>query len=271
MLVDTHCHINFIVKSDFSSKMNQKNFEDASIVVEEAKKNRVTKIINIGTNFIESQNCVEIAKQNPGCFAAIGIHPNDGEENWQDGIAALRATAENKTENRVVAIGECGIDLHYPGYNLERQVEMFKAHIELALEFDLPLVIHMRDAKGVVSEVLNKFKDRNIRGVVHCYSEGIEFAKYAIDLGLMIGFVGSVTYPKNETLREVAKWIPIDKMLLETDAPWLAPQAYRGKKNAPMHVLAIARFIAELRGMSLEDLAKQTTSNADRLFGLDKF
>jgi TatD DNase family protein len=269
---------NFENNSDFS-KFTPLEIEAMQKIIDNAQKNDVTKIINVGTNYYESFACIEIAKLFTNCFATIGIHPNDATDNWQDDILNFKGLLLEKIQNKIVGIGECGIDKHYPNYNLKQQQDVFHAQIQLAIENNLALVIHSRDADQETYDVLAQYKgEKNFRGTIHCFSSNELYAQKYIDLGLdssgknlfVLGFGGTLTYPKNETLRSVAKMIPLEKIILETDAPFLSPQAVRGTKNNPANIKLIAEYLAELRQESFENVMKTTAQTTEYLFKLDK-
>ena len=159
MLVDTHCHLNLLVDYSFDVSLTETDLKNAKPFVEEAAEHDVTRILNVGTSLIESLNSVELAKMYPHIYASVGIHPNDLSDAWQDDLSQIRELLAHKDELKILAIGECGLDKHYPDYNLPRQIEAFKKQIELALEFDLALVIHTRDAEDGALRVLAEYKD----------------------------------------------------------------------------------------------------------------
>lgn len=267
MLIDTHCHINIMVKTSFDTPLTITDMTLAQKIIDEAAENGVTQILNVGTSFIESLNCIELAKRFEGVFAAIGIHPNDLTETWKEDLLTLKNLL-NKDEFKIVAIGECGIDKHYPDYNLSRQQDAFKTQIELALEHHLALVVHTRDAPEETIRCLEEYKHQGLRGTIHCFSENLGFAQEACSMGFVLGIGGTITYPKNNTLREVVSSLGIEHIILETDAPFLPPQIIRGKQNHPLYIKAIAQYIAQLLGTSFESVAETTTMNAKRIFRL---
>lgn len=266
MLVDTHCHVNMIVKNTFDTALTQNDLQSAKNIIFEAEKNDITKILNVGTSLIESLNSLELAKNFNNIYASIGIHPNDLTDSWKQELKELEKFLLNKEKNKILAIGETGIDLHYPDYNLQRQKDAFKTQIELALKNDLALVVHTRDGAEETLRCLEEFKDSNLRGTIHCFSEGLDFAAQAINWGFVLGITGTVTYPKNNILREVVKTYGLDNIILETDAPFLPPQIIRGKQNQPLYIKIIAEYIAELLNTSFEEVAKKTTENAYKVF-----
>lgn len=268
MLIDTHCHLNMMIKKNFEVALSQAEIALAQEIITSARAHDVTTIINVGTSLIESHNCVILARSYETLFATVGIHPNDCTSNWQKDFEEIKKLAKNKDENKIVGIGECGIDLHYPDSNLPRQYDAFKAHVELALENDLALVVHSRDAYDETLKILEEFKKDIKRATIHCFSYDQIFADYAIENNWVIGIDGPITYPKNELLRSVVKNTDLKNIVLETDAPFLPPQEIRGKQNHPLHIKTIAQTIARVKEMSYENIAQQTTQNAKRLFNI---
>lgn len=269
MLIDTHCHINMMVKSNFDVPLSAQEVAHAKDVIDAAKMHSVTTIINVGTSVVESENCITLAQQYDAVWAAVGIHPNDCTPTWRKDLDQLKRMVIDKEINKIVAIGECGLDRHYPDYDIQRQKDAFKAQIELALEHDLALIVHTRDAYEETLRSLEEFKGQITRGVIHCFSEDQAFADTAIDFGFVIGMGGTITYPKNNALREIIAHLDLTKLVLETDAPFLPLQEFRGKQNHPQSINPIAHYIAELRLTSFEEIADATTKNAQQLFGLN--
>lgn len=269
MLIDTHCHINMMIKKQFDTPITPDQFPHAQRIIDEATRDNIKYIINVGTSLIESKNCVLLAQKFSACYASIGIHPNDCTETWRHDFAQLKKLLEKKEEHKIIAIGECGFDKHYPGYDIMRQRDAFKAHIELALSYDLPLIVHTREAPEETLRTLEEyFNESSLRGVVHCFSESQEFADEVTQHNFVIGIGGPLTYPPNDSLREIITTIALEKIILETDAPFLPPQIIRGKENHPKHIATIANFIATLRNQSFEEIAQKTTANARKLFAL---
>lgn len=274
MLIDTHCHINAMIKENFDRLLTIKEFPHASTIIQEADRAGVKKIINVGTSLIESINCVELAKSFDQCYASIGIHPNDCTPKWHQDLQEMQrlwfsTKIPNQKNFKIVAIGECGIDRHYQDYDLQRQKDAFKAQIELALEHSLALIVHTRDAGDETLRSLEEFKNENLRGVIHCFSEDQNFANTALEFGFVLGIGGTLTYPKNVTLREIFKKIDLKKIILETDAPFLPIQSMRGKQNHPKYIVEIAKFLAELRNESFDVIAQTTSDTALNLFNLN--
>lgn len=265
-LVDTHCHINMMVKKEFDRPLTQQEVELAGEIVEAALTEHVSTVLNVGTSLVESKNCIALAMRYEHCFASVGIHPNDATDKWQDDIKVVKKMLSQKEHHKIVAVGECGIDKYHPDYNLQRQKDVFAAQIELALEHNLGLIVHTRDAGDETLRCLDEYSKESLRGTIHCFSDDLSFAQQAISLGFVLGLGGTITYPKNASLRAIAQSIPLEHLILETDAPFLPPQPMRGKQNHPQYIKYIATYLADLRGISVEELAKQTTSNAMRVF-----
>lgn len=268
MLIDTHCHINMMVKNTFDVPLDDSCLPLAQTIINDAHHAGITTIINVGTSLVESMNCVLLAQRFNPVYAAIGIHPNDATDVWHNDFDQLRTLVRNKGHNKIVAIGETGLDRHYPEYNLPRQIDAFKAQINLALENNLGLIVHTRDAAHETLAVLEEYATDLSRCVIHCFSEQQDFAHQVTAWGFFIGLGGAITYPKNEYLRNIARTTPLEHIVLETDAPFLPPQIIRGKQNSPAQIRTIAHYLADLRETSLETVASQTTMNAQTLFAL---
>ena len=268
MLVDTHCHLNMMIKKEFDVPLPTDFKTKAEPFIHEAAKYNVTTIINVGTSVVESTNCILLAETFPSVWATIGTHPNDLTENWREDIRIYKTFLEGKKREKIIGIGEIGLDYHYPHFNKQRQYDAFRAHIELALEFNLPIVVHTRDAHDETLRVIEEYKQDTIHGIIHCFSETFDFAKEAINLGFFLGIGGTLTYPKNTELREIFTNTPLESIVLETDAPFLPPQSIRGKQNSPAQIAPIADFLADLKQISVEEVAKVTTQNAFSLFNI---
>lgn len=268
MIIDTHCHINMIVKHEFDRPLTTEECQKAQKIITEASAAHISSIINVGTSVSESLNCVTLAQQYPSVYATVGIHPNDCTSSWRADFSEIQKLVFNKEKNKIVGIGECGMDFHYPEYNKQRQHDAFKAQIELALEHDLALVVHTRDAGQETLGVLEEFSHNNLRGTIHCFSEDQSFADSAIAWGFVLGIGGTITYPKNTILREVVKKVGLQNIILETDAPFLPPQSLRGTQNTPANLALVAHYIAELLDTSFDEVAQTTTKNSKEIFKL---
>ena len=268
MMIDTHCHINMMVKSEFDRLLSPQECSEAQSIINQAQDAGVSYIINVGTSMIESINCLTLAQRYPATtFAAVGIHPNDATSLWKQEITELEKLIESNG-NSIVAVGECGLDYHYPGYNKSMQYDVFKAHIELALRHNKTLIVHTRDAIDDTMSILEPYKYDLKRTVIHCYSESVLYAQTLTEWGFYLGIDAPITYPKNQTLKDVVAAIDISSLVLETDAPFLPPQSMRGKKNHPAYLAAVAQEIAQIKQVSYEYICQQTTRNACTLFNL---
>ncbi|MBY0353371.1 TatD family hydrolase [Candidatus Babeliales bacterium] len=268
MFVDTHCHLNMMVKTEFDTLLKPEHFVLVHDIIEQAKRAGVTQIINVGTSLPESMNSVALAQHFDNVYATVGLHPCDCTPTWRKDFEDIVRLVKNKEENKIKAIGEVGLDFYHKPFDAQRQVDAFKAQIELALEYNLPLVIHVRDAGEELLRVLEEYVKEIKGATIHCFSQKQDFADIVVGWGFYIGIDGPITYPKNDELRSIVKATPLEHIILETDAPFLPPQQYRGKQNSPVYLPLFAQTIADLKGVSLEELARQTTANATKLFDL---
>jgi TatD DNase family protein len=252
-MIDSHAHLH----------MDEFN-EDRNDVVQRAKEAGLTALITIGTSVADSERALETAMRYDFVYASVGVHPHEVKDMDASTVDSLRGLARRE---KVVAIGEIGLDFYYLHSPKELQFHHFADQLDLAVELDLPVIIHDRDAHRETMEFLAYRKGR-LRGVLHCFSGDVEMAMRCLDLGFYISIAGPVTYKKSEMLQKVAAEIPLEAMLVETDAPYLAPQPWRGKRNEPAYVVETARLVAELRGISLAKLEEATEQNTRRLFGL---
>ncbi len=270
MFVDTHCHINTIIKKEFDQPLPE-NFKELALpIINAAQRQHVTTIINVGTSLIESVNCVQLAITFENVWATLGTHPNDLTTTWKEDVTAYKKMLEGPHKNKIVGIGEIGLDYHYPEYHKQRQYDGFKAQLELALEYNLPIVIHTRDAHDETLKIVSEYKQNNLRGIIHCFSESATFALHARELNFLLGIGGTITYPKNQYLRDICIETPLSSIVLETDAPFLPPQYIRGQQNSPAQIAHIAQFLATLKEVSLEQIASKTTANALNLFKIQR-
>lgn len=265
MLIDTHCHLNMIVKEQFNTPITQDEMQRVESIVIEAEQADVCRFITVGTSVVESHNCVQLANYYPHVFASVGLHPTDSTANWRTELAEIKTLLNYQ---KVVAIGECGFDFYHPNYNAQQQGDVFKAQIELALEKNLALIIHSRDAFDETMKVIEPYKHELKRVVMHCFSENVAAAQEVAALGFMVGISGAVTYPKNNELRSVVSTLGLNQIVLETDAPFLPPQIARGKKNYPKYIAVIAHYIAQHLQVPYDEVVNTTTGNATKLFAL---
>ncbi len=253
MLVDSHCHLDF---PDFA--------DDLDGIVARARAADVGRMLTISTRVRRLGGLLAIAERFPEVYCSVGTHPHHALE--EDGIAA-EELIELARHPKVVALGEAGLDNFYDNGSPEAQERGFRAHIAAARATGLPLVIHTRQADDDCGRILEQEMAKGpFRAVLHCYTGGRELAMKAISLGLSISFTGILTFKKSQTLRDLAAELPEDRIMVETDAPYLAPGQFRGKRNEPSYVVEIAKVLAETRGVSLEEMSRQTTANFFRLF-----
>ncbi|MGB9612986.1 MAG: TatD family hydrolase [Candidatus Margulisiibacteriota bacterium] len=255
MYLDTHAHLTF---PEYQI--------DLPAVIQRAKEAKVEAIINLALDDEAINRSIKLAEEYPGfIFNAIGIHPHDASE-WNDN--SYNNLKEIATKYKIVAIGETGLDYHYKLSPIEQQKAVFRNLLQLAQELDLPVIIHCREASQDTIVILREENQGKLKGVLHCFGGDLTLGKAALDLGFYISFAGNITFPKAEKIRSAAREIPLDKVLIETDCPFLAPQSWRGKRNEPAYVLEVAQKIAEVKGLPAEEVAIQTTRNARDLFKL---
>jgi TatD DNase family protein len=248
--IDTHCHLD---KLDSTP-------EEAII---EAKQAGVQRMVTVSVDEPSLDFVSSMVQQFPEVYGSVGFHPHDAAELTEDLEQKIRKLALE--EKKLIAIGETGLDYHYMYSSAEVQQQVFSKQLQLAVELNLPVIMHSREAETDTLNILQEIPVPPL-GVAHSFTSSFEMAKTLIEMGWYIGINGIVTFKNAEDLREVVSWLPLDRLLLETDSPFLAPTPFRGKPNKPAHIPAIATFIAKLRGISLEQLSEQTSANAQRLF-----
>lgn len=254
-LVDSHCHLDRLDLTPFDGQLEN--------ALQAANEQGVGHMLCVCIDLEHFDDVLQPARQHQNISASVGVHPNetDGQEPTTDELVKL---AEDE---QVVAIGETGLDYFRSEGDLEWQRNRFRTHIAAARETGKPLIIHMRDAAKDTLQILKEEKAAEVGGVMHCFTEDREVARAALDLNFMISFSGIVTFNSAKELKEVAKMVPLDRMLVETDSPYLAPVPYRGKSNQPAYVRQVAEHVAELRQVTLDEIAKATTHNYFSLFG----
>ena len=253
MLVDSHCHLDF---PDFASELDA--------IVARARAAGIGRMVTISTSVKKHAQVLAIAEKFPDVFCSVGTHPHHADEEMDVTTADLIAIGRHP---KVVAIGEAGLDYHYDTGSRDNQAVSFRQHIAASRETGLPLVIHAREADADMARILTEETGKGaFPAVLHCYTGGRELAFKAMELGLYIGFTGILTFKNGQDLRDIAKDLPADRVLVETDAPYLAPLPFRGKRNEPSYVVETARVLAKTRGVSADDIARQTTKNFFRLF-----
>ena len=256
MFIDSHAHVD---GPEFDADREQ--------VMERAQAAGVSVILNVGTGDPHSnafERAVELGKSNSAIYTAIGTHPHDARL-YDDKVEEKIKNLINNV--RVIAWGEIGLDFHYDNSPRDVQIAVFKRQLRAARECDLPVVIHTRDAEAETIEILkSEYAGAQRRGVFHCFSGSMHLAQRALEIGFMISFSGIVTFKKADELRAVAKEVPLDRLLIETDCPYLTPIPYRGQRNEPAYVVEVARCLAELHGVVLEEMARVTTENFNTFF-----
>lgn len=254
MFVDSHCHLNY-----------EGLAEDQTGVLARARAAGVEAMLNIATRSSEWDEVLALAEREPDVFASVGVHPHDADTHPDVEAETLVARAAHP---KVIGIGETGLDFHYDRSDRDRQRASFRAHIAAARETGLPLIVHTREAEADTGEILaGEMGKGRFAGVIHCFTASRDFAEAALALGLYISLSGIVTFRNARALQETARTIPLDRLLIETDSPFLAPVPHRGKRCEPAFVADTARFLAELRGESVEKLAAATAANFRALFG----
>ncbi len=254
-LVDSHAHLD-----------GNRFADDLDATLQRATEQGVDSILTVGCDLESSQRSIDLSNRYPQLYASVGIHPHDATTADTQAITELRRMALGS--DKVVAIGETGLDYYRDRSPREIQHQAFAAQIRLARELNLPIIIHDRDAHEDILRIMREEKASEVGGVLHCFSGDLDMARQCVELGFYISFPGTITYPNNEALRDVARGLPIDVMLVETDCPYLAPQKWRGKRNEPAYVRTTAEYLAELKGLTIEDVARITSLNCLRLFGI---
>ena len=253
MLVDSHCHLDFPDLAD-----------EVDAVVARARAADIARMVTISTRVARHAGVLALAERFPDVYCSVGTHPHHADEELDITAADLIDRARHP---KVVAIGEAGLDYHYERAPRPAQEQGFRTHIEAARESGLPLVIHSREADAETARILEEETGQGaFPAVLHCFTGGPELARRAIALGLFISFTGILTFKNSAALRAIAAELPSDRILVETDAPYLAPSPFRGKRNEPAHVVEVAKVLAETRGVSFEEIARQTTDNFFALF-----
>ncbi|MCF2514213.1 TatD family hydrolase [Sphingomonas sp. G124] len=253
-LIDSHCHLNYAGLAERQEE-----------VLANARKRGIGGFLNISTRQSEWADVVGAAERNDDVWASIGVHPHEADAHPDLGATAL---AEAAAHPRVIAIGECGLDYYYDKSDRSAQRERFQAHIEAARTTGLPLIVHTREAEADTAEILSREVGKGgVAGVLHCFTGTADLARTALGLGFYISISGIVTFKNAKDLQEVAKAIPQDRLLVETDSPFLAPVPHRGQTCEPAFVADTAAFLAELRDEPLDELAEATTANFFKLFG----
>ncbi|MCM3413354.1 TatD family hydrolase [Metabacillus litoralis] len=256
MLFDTHAHLNAV---QFE--------EDLEEVIERAKSEGVSHIVVVGFDHETIKRAMELIEQYDMMYAAIGWHPVDAIDMTEEDLSWIRDLSQHP---KVVAIGEMGLDYYWDKSPKEIQKEVFRKQIQLAKEVNLPIIIHNRDATEDVVKILQEENASEVGGIMHCFTGSLEVAKQCMEMNFYISFGGPVTFKNAKKPKEVVKEIPMDRLLIETDCPYLTPHPYRGKRNEPSYVRYVAEQISELRGVSFEEVAGKTSDNAMKVFGITR-
>lgn len=254
MLFDTHAHLD-----------DRKYNEDREEMLNRAQQAGVELILNVGYDLPSSQRSVKLAEKYPFIYAGVGIHPHDADTLNEDSLIKLEKLAQH---HKVVAIGEMGLDYYRDLSPRDVQQKAFRAQINLARRVKKPIIIHDRDAHGDIMQVMKEEKVQDIGGVLHCFSGSWEMAKECLKMNFYISIAGPVTFSNGGKLKEIAQKVPLDKLLIETDSPYLTPSPHRGKRNESTYVKYVAEEIAKLRGITLKELANATLANGKLLFNI---
>jgi len=253
MYFDTHAHYD-----------NEQFDEDRQVLLSNLPKNNISLVLNPGCDVETSEKAVGFAQEHPHVYAAVGFHPHEADSFETGALEKLRAWLRLP---KVRAIGEIGLDFHYDFSPRARQIEVFRAQLELARELSVPVIIHDREAHGECMEILKDFPE--LRGVFHCYSGSAEMARELVALGFYLSFTGAITFKNARRALESIEAAPLERIMLETDSPYLAPVPNRGKRNDSRNLSHIAAVVADIKGVSLEEAARITTENGKRLFGIE--
>jgi len=253
-LIDSHCHLYY-----------EPYINDIQGTINECKKNNINKLLSISVDLNTSKKNIELAEKYQEIYCTIGIHPNNVINCYHEFNEIISYYKNNK---KIIGIGEAGLDLYRSKDNLSDQIKVFKLHIEFCIKNNLPLVIHSRNSEKETIEILHQYKNNNLKFILHCFSGTKEFAKKCLDLNGFLAFGGILTFNNSNELRELSSYIPLNKLLLETDSPYLSPHPLRGKKNHPKNLIYIANCLSKIKKLTLDDIASITTNNFNSLFGL---
>ena len=255
MLVDSHCHLDYIISRNESDSI--------PAILARANENGVQHMLSVCIDLKQFLTLKNIVEQYDNITISVGVHPSDVEK---DNIVSSADLIRYADHDKVVAIGETGLDYFYPNFDKNAQQLSFRKHIEASITTKKPLIIHARDAFSDIYSILRDYKSLGITGVMHCFTGSLQEAEEALELGFYISFSGIITFKNSKELQEVAKKVPLDKILIETDSPYLAPVPFRGKINEPAYVKFVAEKLADLRDVSVSEIAERTTKNFYELF-----
>ncbi|WWO96893.1 MAG: YchF/TatD family DNA exonuclease [Candidatus Dasytiphilus stammeri] len=255
-LVDSHCHLN---KLNYNTI--HKNLDE---VLHNSFVRDIKYFLSVATSLSDYREILKLVGNNSRIVYSCGLHPLETHE--KNHIYQLRSVVTQNS--KIVALGETGLDYYYHSNNKKNQQLMFREHIQIARELEKPLIVHTRNAKNDTIRILTEHKSELCKGVIHCFTEDREMAKKMLDLGFYISFSGIITFRNSQDLRQIVRYVPLDHILIESDCPYLSPVPYRGKENQPAWVQEIAKCVAQIKNISLADIAKATTNNFQKLFNL---
>lgn len=258
MLVDSHCHLDHLDLEPYDGSLET--------LLNSCRSSGVTRLLSVATSLASAERLQKMVAHLPEVYIAVGVHPLQEQAQPVPEAAELRAAA---SAPNVIAIGETGLDRHYSADTLDWQRESFRCHAKVSTELGKPLIVHTREAPDETLAILRDCTTPEIAGVLHCFTESWDMARLALELNFYISISGIVTFRNAEDLRNTVKKIPLNRLLIETDSPWLAPVPHRGKQNVPAYVLKVAQCIAQLKNITLAELAEITSNNFDRLFRLE--
>ena len=252
MLIDSHCHLTY-----------EPMVSDINNVIELCYKHSVSKILTIGTTLNTSKKSIEIANDHKNIYCTVGLHPNEIVNEYNNFTSIEKLAHSSK---KIIGIGETGLDFHYGKENCLMQIEMFEKHINLAKNLDKPVVVHTRSADEETLSILKNYSNININFIIHCFTGSVKFCEKLLNLGCYISFSGIITFKNTEEIIQSLKIVPLDKLLIETDSPYLSPVPFRGKKNMPSNVKIVAEKVSSVKNIPFEDIAKLTTYNFYKIF-----
>jgi len=253
-MIDSHCHLDHGPLHD--------NLSD---IISRSKKVGITKLLTICTTFESFENIKDIVKKDQMIYGTYGIHPHETATNHVDKETIIRSVNENE---KIIGIGETGLDFFYNHSDRDRQINSFKSHIEASIELDKPIIIHSRNAENETFEILSSYKNKNLKILMHCYTGSLEFSKKLLTLDAFFSASGIITFKNSTDLQNTFKTIPLEKLLIETDSPFLAPIPMRGKKNEPSFIKYTLEKLSTLKETSVENMSKLTTDNFNKLFSM---
>ena len=251
MIIDSHCHLDY-----------EPLIENIDQVLLNAKNNNITNLLTIGTDLESSKKVLEIVGKYPAVYGAIGIHPNSTTGNLEKLNEILSLKKKNK---KIIAFGETGLDYFYKRSEKNDQILAFEKHIEFAIAENVPVIIHTRDADDDTISMIKKYYKKT-KFLIHCFTGKLDFAKNLLNLNCLISFSGIITFKKSNDLRDVVKYVPLERMLIETDSPYLSPDPFRGKSNEPANVKIVAEAVASIKQISFNEVANYTTANFKNFF-----